>query len=385
MCDYKTFLPDVVGLMFQKDVTQTSLTEREVKGLVAVAFRSTINKFARDTRTLRQRIPIHAFGNSRYYVVEPEDGFYLHEIEHIYENNLSFPAGTIVNHKSIQLAQCPDEDMDNAWFAEISVIPGPDACSLDNEYCYRHYEAILQGIVHRIASQKAREYFDQDLSDRALSIYNREVRVAEREQMNLLGADRGPSKFFPAILNGLIDETRAVNIRNHELMSIVTTAYRDTIIDTANQNLLLHREVYISLYKGTKYYPINAGSDVTITKVVSVLGVNVAVPEGIWIDDIAITLPCCVTKDIDNAFVVKVAVTPKRTVCSFDEDYVDKYYETILAGIRYRLAIQGGPEWASLGRYQLLKQEYAKRLSNDRRMDIGLNLKNATRRLSDDH
>lgn len=386
MCDYSTFLPDVVGMMFQKDVTQKSITESEVKALVAVAFRSTVNKFARDTRTLRQQIPIHLFENSRYYDLTPEGDFYIHEIEQIYENKIPFPPGVLVNQRSIHLAECPPSDMDNAWIAEVSVIPGGLVCVLDDEYCFRHYEAILQGIIYRLASQKARTYYDQDLADRALSLYNQQVRVAERELMNLLSTDTGAAKFFPAILNTLVRESpSARNIRNHELMSIITTAYRDTVADTAAQNLLMHRQISISLLRGTNYYPLDAGIDVTISKVVSTLGINASVPEGTTVTKEALTLPCCVTRDVDNAFQVTVAVAPKRTVCSFDEEFVDKHYETILAGIRYRLAIQGGAEWASLGRYQVLKQEYNKRLMESRRSDIGLNLKLNRARLTDDH
>jgi hypothetical protein len=380
-----TFLPDVVGMVFQKDVTQNSITEAEAKAIVAVAFRSTINKFARDTRTLRQRIPIHLFENSRYYVVEPNDGYFIHEIEQVYEHNAPFPAGAIVNQKSIQLANCPEADLDNAWMVEISVIPSGIACEVEEEYCFRHYEAILNGIIHRLAAQKARTYFDQDLSDRALSIYNQEVRTAEREQMNLLATDAGAAKFFPAILNGLIDESKRVHIRNHELMSIVTTAYRDTVVDVATQNMLLHRTIMISLYKGTTYYPIDVGADATAIKVVDAVGVNVNIPEGTRVTTDAIIVPCCVLENVDNAFQVTMAIAPTRRVCSFNEAFVDKHYESILSGIRYRIAIQGGPEWSTLGRVQILKQEYQKRIAESKRIDVGLSLKKTQRRLSDDH
>ena len=383
MCDYTAFLPDVTGIIVPVDRTPSSLENGEIKALVRVAFLSTIRKFATDTRTLRKHIQVSLFRDVVFYPLTGPKNYLIHEIESIAEVKAKAPLGTTIGRNTITLKDCPPEDVNNAWNVEVSVIPGLAVCEVEDDYCARYFEAILNGIIYRLTGHKSQTYFDANLHDRALGRYNEEVRQAERESVNYLADTTGVGIFLPSVMTALTLTKTPHRLRERELMAMVTVAFKTAVTEFMRLTDLYTHEIHINVFKETPYYPLTPPDGFTIKQVVELHSNNMAVPKDVKITIDALTFACCPIRNQPAALVAEVSLLPSEDSCVFDSKFLVRHKAAILAGIRAELTLAGGKVFGGLGEHVALKRIFEAKAQAAVRDSIRLSSNLKTRRISD--
>lgn len=167
--------------------------------------------------------------------------------------------------------------------------------------------------------------------------------------------------FFKQLVLSLIGKDKKDHqLSEGELRAAVSNAYIHAVNRAAKDSEQYLIDIPVDLYMESRYYPI------VVPKEYAFIDVQSVSTNG-WkynarLDQQRLILPCCPCKDVPNAWVLKVAVTPKMTsgLCEFDEDFVERFFDPILVMIRYNLAMQDAMKWHSVGKADRLLNEYKK-------------------------
>lgn len=200
----------------------------------------------------------------------------------------------------------------------------------------------------------------------------------------------GYELFLPAITAAVRtkeeQDKNYTQLTDSEFKSIVAITFRDSAIQFMKDSHLYRVELPIDLYEDVKRYDLVPPDGFRIESVTKVLDGKAKVPPHCTsLKDVMLT--CCPKRDIPTAFYVEVALSPKRAAgkCQFDEDFVDEYYDAILANMYMRLSKQTARQWASLGATETYKRDYQNHTNDAKRRALagGALIKMHFRRMSD--
>lgn len=196
----------------------------------------------------------------------------------------------------------------------------------------------------------------------------------------------GYELFLPAVAAAIAVKKKSDNqLTNPELKRVVGVTFRDAVIEFMKDSLLYRVEIPIDLYTDVKRYEFFAPDGYLIIDVVGFLAHNTKIPNNTH-NNKQMTLVCCPTHDVEQAFFAEVALQPKRsTNCKFDEDFLEEYYDVILANMFSRLAGMYQRQWRSLGSARAYRLDYVRLLNKAKRRALsgGDVIKIKTRRLTE--
>lgn len=195
----------------------------------------------------------------------------------------------------------------------------------------------------------------------------------------------GYELFLPAVAAAVASKKKGDReLSVPELKAVVAVTFRDAIVDFIQESLLYRVSISIDLYQGVKRYDIIAPEGFIVEDIIKFQTGVLKVPK-LRQDLNSIELFCSPIKDTDRAFYAVLALTPKRASnCEFDDEFVEKHYEVILANMFMRLSTMQNRVWRSLGQSIRYERDYISRLNQAKRRDLngGGILKLKTKRLS---
>ena len=200
----------------------------------------------------------------------------------------------------------------------------------------------------------------------------------------------GYELFLPAIAAAVRtkeeQDKNYTQLTDSEFKAIVALTFRDAVIQFTKDSLLYRVELPIDIYRDVKRYDLIPPDGWRIQTVTAVKDHKIKVPAHCTSSK-DIMLTCCPNKDVSTAFFVEVSLSPKRTssVCEFDEDFVDEYYDAILSNMFLRLSKQNARQWASLSSSETYKRDYRNFVNDAKREALtgGALIKMHFRRMSD--
>ena len=197
----------------------------------------------------------------------------------------------------------------------------------------------------------------------------------------------GYELFLPAVSAAVASKKKdSDQLSEPELRSVVAVTFRDAVVQFMQDSLLYRTSIPIDLYTDVKRYDIIPPEGFLVADVTRFEKNKVNIPK-LNNDQESIWLECCPTRDIQNAFYAVVALTAKRSMnCLFDDSFLEKHYDVILANMFSRLTAMQNRTWRSLGSTLRYDREYSNKLAQAVRRDLngGSILKVKTRRLSHD-
>ena len=372
MCTYTRFLPAIVGTVFTKERSDTTLEEQETNALVSAAFQTAIITLAKDSKTIIKQIPLSLIEGIKYYPLQPPQGYFIYEITGVLENKLKLPVDAKVGKKYIILPECPTKSVSNAYFVNVAVIPSKDICELDDEYCTYHYDTILANMLCQLTAQVSMKWFNIDLSRGYLGDYNRRLLDDRREDFKDIIPDGIIGRIISNILPEIAFNGDSKLVKSFDIIRAVTMAIYDSIKDVAHDTELYTFDIPVTLYSNSKFYPVEAPKGFELKRIKELLANTHRVPTGTTTNEGVITLKCCPTKDAPNAIYATIAVIPKFGNCDIDESFIEKHYELIIAATRIRIAQQLARQWGNPQAYRAMKIDYEKRLKKANRDKIGI-------------
>lgn len=195
----------------------------------------------------------------------------------------------------------------------------------------------------------------------------------------------GYKLFLPAVAAAIAGKEKDERqLTEDELKAVVNVTFRDSAIDFMQDSLLYRESLPIDLYQDVKRYDIIPPNGFIVEDVIRFETNAVNVPK-LNHDFKSIELFCEPTRDVDRAFYVVVALVPKRgSNCEFDDEFLERHYEAILANMFMRLSAMQGRVWRSLGQTLRYERSYMRELNQAKRRDLngGGVLKLKTKRLS---
>ena len=180
-------------------------------------------------------------------------------------------------------------------------------------------------------------------------------------------------------------ESSDSQVTQSEFKDIVAGTFIDAVAQFMKDSLLYTIEVPIDLYANNKRYDLFAPEGYLIEDVVELKENKTVIPSHCK-DLKSITLTCCPKKDIEKAFYAVLALSVKRSaaICEFDCDFIERYYDAILANMFKRFAAMGQRDWKSLGSVSRLERDYMNYLNDASRQALngGEKVKLHTRRMT---
>lgn len=189
--------------------------------------------------------------------------------------------------------------------------------------------------------------------------------------------------FFQLLVVGLLTKDKKdANLTEPELRALISVLYRNAVRQVAEDTELYQLVVPVDLYAESRVYPISVPEGFRYIGVKSI-NTNGYQFNG-RVDEQVLYLPCCPNRDIPKAWFLQVAVAPAFTSaqCEFDDDFVNRCFDAILAYIRYQLAQQDMQRWASMGKADYVLREYKQAVAKVRRGKFAVQLKQES--LTDD-
>ncbi len=167
--DYTLFLPLVAALVREKkEDKDTQLTDAEFKAMVAILYRDAVIEFAKDSELFRVDIPIDIYAGVRRYEIIPPEGYFIQSIIRLRTGRRNVPKNYIYDDNAIVFDNscCPKCDVDEAFFAEVSIVPRitDNKCLFDADFVNRYYDIIALGIQKRLYAMMNRSWFNGQMS-----------------------------------------------------------------------------------------------------------------------------------------------------------------------------------------------------------------------------
>jgi len=168
--------------------------------------------------------------------------------------------------------------------------------------------------------------------------------------------------FLPAITASIRRKKKSTNqISDLEFKAVVAVVFRDSVIRFMKESRLYRTEIPIDIYAGVDRYDIFPPEDWYIEAAIRLLTGKADLPKSYQLKTNELLFRnCCPGKDINKGLYVEVAIVPLRSsnVCEFDVVFLDKYYDAILAAMKWELAEMPGREWHNFGSVQYLRSQY---------------------------
>lgn len=195
----------------------------------------------------------------------------------------------------------------------------------------------------------------------------------------------GYELFLPAIAAAIASKKKDnEQLSEPELRSLVAVTFRDAVIEFMQDSLLYRISLPIDLYQDVKRYDIVPPEGFLVEDVVRFESNKTNVPK-LNHNQHSIWLACCPTRDIHRAFYVVAALVAKRSKnCKFDDNFLERYYEVILANMFTKITAMQNRVWRSLGSTLRYRRDYINKLAQAKRRDLngGDILRIKTRRLT---
>lgn len=179
----------------------------------------------------------------------------------------------------------------------------------------------------------------------------------------------GYELFLPAITTAVRGKKKNDNqLSDAEFKATVQIAFRDAMAEFTKDSLLYTDELAIDVYEGNQRYELIAPKGFLIEDVVEIKDHKIKVPPHCF-DNNEVTLNCCPTKTVYEAFYVEVALSQMRSagLCTYPAEFVERYYGAILQKMFSILTLQTEREWGRLTLAEFYDRKYAKALAAARR------------------
>lgn len=170
---------------------------------------------------------------------------------------------------------------------------------------------------------------------------------------------------FVPLITALVREKKEDKdnqLTDAEFKAMISVIYRDAVIEFAKDSKLLRVDIPIDIYAGVRRYEIVPPEGYYIESIIRLRTGRRNVPQRYIYDDFAIVLneDCCPNCDVDEAFFAEVAIVPMitETKCSFDAEFVNRYYDAIALGMQKRLYAMKNRSWHDVELSALREQEY---------------------------
>lgn len=155
--DYTLFLPALIHA-FTPNSRGKKIREAEARAVIQIAFRDTVNSFARETQLYRTVVGLDIYKGVCDYVVPAPAGFIIMAITTVLERDDCFDECNVVAHNTVVLRRPPEKSVRSAYMLEVSLQPLQSQCTYDPEFLATHYDAILAGIRVRLAQQSGKAW-----------------------------------------------------------------------------------------------------------------------------------------------------------------------------------------------------------------------------------
>lgn len=197
---------------------------------------------------------------------------------------------------------------------------------------------------------------------------------------------KGYELFLPAVAAAIgAKEKSDDQLTNPELRRVVKVTFRDAVIKFMRDSLLYRIELPIDLYTDVRRYDLIPPDNYLIVDVIGFNEHKTTIPPNNF-NNKSITLNCCPVKDVERAFFAEVALQPMRSHnCEFDIEFLEMYYDAILANMFFRLTSMPQRQWRLLGASRAYQRDYIIELNKAKRRALagGDAIKIRTKRLSE--
>lgn len=149
-------------------------------------------------------------------------------------------------------------------------------------------------------------------------------------------------------------------LSENETRSIVAEEFRAAVrtVSELTDNYIV--EVPISVYPESRHYPISPPEGFLLNRVIPpILTSQYELPSQTILSDGTLTLPCCPSIQVTNAYYAMVSIIPmlSHDHCEFDAVFVETHYDMIYAQLLANLTIQQARQWRSLGLHDRLEKK----------------------------
>jgi len=168
--------------------------------------------------------------------------------------------------------------------------------------------------------------------------------------------------FLPALTASLRRKKKSTHqLGDAEFRAVIALVFRDTVIKFIKESKLYRIQIPIDIFAGVDRYDIFPPDGWYSEAATRLLTGRAKIPKTYQLTaDELLFKKCCPGKDVNRALYVEIAIVPLRSadICEFDVRFLEKYYDVILAGMKWELASMSGREWHSLGSVQYLRSQY---------------------------
>ena len=150
-----------------------------------------------------------------------------------------------------------------------------------------------------------------------------------------------------------------------ETRAIIAQEFKAAVRTVAELTDNLTVEVPISVYPESRQYQIKPPRGYILNRVVPpLLTDQYELPEQSTLNHDVLTLPCCPSMQVTNAYYANVSVIPMMSCgdCEFDTLFVETHYDMIYAKILANLTLQSARQWRALGMHDRLEKEVQNQL-----------------------
>lgn len=179
--------------------------------------------------------------------------------------------------------------------------------------------------------------------------------------------------FLPAITAAVRKKSKVIqvgqkkltnddNLSDAEFKAVVAVVFRDSVIQFIRESHLYRVDIPIDVYANIKWYDVVAPEGFYVDACLGLKTGNANLPGSYTLTDDHLELGCCPDKSVDVAWYVEAAIVPLRTenACKFSVKFLDKYYDAILACMRWKLCQMPERQWHQLGTIQYNEKLYTK-------------------------
>lgn len=338
--NYELFLPHITANIREKVHKEGQLTDGEFKAIVSRTFSDSVAQVMRDTQLYQKDIPVDVYENVNRYTIEAPTGFMVEDIIDVVPDEFE-PVDYSIHCSEINLIGCcPSEDISNAFYVRVALVPMRGTCEFDSEFLNRHYEMILNLMLSKLLAMVERMWKSLEQSRLYYTLYERLMiterhKVMMRELVSTVTRNGvNYTRFLPTLASHIYKQEvgdNAERLTIAQFKQIIASTYKIAMTSVMRDTLLYRVQIPIDLYEGVKRYPIIPPDGYVVEDVVNLLDGEYTVPANSH-DDMSITLTTCPDKDINKAFYVNAVLVPLHSgnITHFDEAFVDRYADIIM-------------------------------------------------------